>query len=125
MMAATYAAVLSMDCHITIHFWCRLTSSFACMLCRWGLPVSVVSLIWLVFAAVIFTFPTRYPITGENCNYAAAVVGGVSVGVTIAWVLSARFWFTGPRVDVDNSDAVKTKYWVTDPPRKVHGTAGR
>lgn len=89
------------------------------LLCRWSLPVSVISVIWLVFAAVIFTLPTIYPITGENFNYAAAVVGGAGLVVTIAWVLSARFWFTGPRIDVDNSDAVKTKYWVTDPPRKV------
>ena len=89
------------------------------MLCRWSFPVSIISIIWLVFAAVIFTLPTRYPVTRGNFNYAAAVVGGVCLVVTLAWVLSARFWFTGPRTDVDNSDAVKTKYWVTDPPRRV------
>ena len=85
---------------------------------RWSAVVSFVSLVWLTFAAVIFTFPQKFPIRGENFNFASVAVGGVVVVVTLAWVLSARFWFTGPRIDVDNSDAVKTKYWITDPPRK-------
>ena len=56
--------------------------------------------------------------TGANFNFAFVAVGGASVVVTLVWVLSARFWFTGPRTDVDNSDAVKTRYWISDPPRK-------
>lgn len=89
------------------------------MLYRWGRPISIVSLIWLIFAAVIFTLPQKFPMTGGNFNFAFVAVGGVAVIVTLAWVLSARFWFTGPRADVDNSDAVKTRYWISDPPRKI------
>ena len=76
------------------------------LLCRWSFLVSVISVLWLLFAAVIFTLPTRYPVTEESFNYAPAVVGGVCLVVTLAWVLSTRFWFIGPRSDVgcQNSD---------------------
>lgn len=86
--------------------------------CRWGRPIGFISLVWLVFAAVIFTLPQKYPLTGANFNFASVAVGGACVVIIAAWVLSAQFWFTGPRLDVDNSDAVRTKYWITDPPKK-------
>ena len=86
--------------------------------CRWGPLVSLASFLWLIFAAVIFTLPTKFAITGGNFNYAPVAVGGVCLIATLAWVLSASNWFNGPRIDVDNSDAVRTKYWITDPPRK-------
>ena len=78
-----------------------------------------VAVTWLLFASAIFMLPIVYPITTENFNYAPVAVGGVLLAALVAWVLSARHWFSGPIIDVDNSDAVKTKYWVTDPPKRV------
>ena len=80
--------------------------------------MGVVAVVWLLFASAIFMLPLVYPITTANLNYAPAAVGGILLLAFSAWILSARHWFSGPRTDVDNSDAVKTKYWVTDPPRK-------
>lgn len=74
-------------------------------------------MVWLLFAAAIFCLQPRWPVTAANLNFAIIAVGGAVVLVTSAWVLSAHSWFTGPRIDVDNSDAVKTKYWITDPPK--------
>ena len=88
---------------------------------RWGPSIHIISVVWLTFTAAIFCLPTVYPITLENCNFTLGVLGAVSFIATLTWLLSARYWFTGPRVDVDNSDAVKTKYWVMDPPRKASG----
>ncbi|KAL0027156.1 hypothetical protein WJX79_010857 [Trebouxia sp. C0005] len=85
---------------------------------RWSIPMDVVAVLWLSFASAIFMLPLAYPITTTNFNYAPAAVGGILLLALSAWILSARRWFSGPRTDVDNSDAVKTKYWVTDPPRK-------
>ena len=80
--------------------------------------MGVVAVVWLLFASAIFMLPLVYPITTANLNYAPAAVGGILLLAFSAWILSARHWFSGPRTDVDNSDAVNTKYWVTDPPRK-------
>lgn len=78
-----------------------------------------VAVSWLLFASAIFMLPVVYPITTKNSNYAPVAVGGILLAAFIAWVSSARNWFSGPIIDVDNSDAVKTKYWVTDPPKRV------
>ena len=86
--------------------------------CRWSPYIHLVSLLWLMFAAVTFTLPQEYPITGNNFNAAPAAIIALLILTSAAWVLSARFWFTGPRIDVDNSDAVKAKYWITDHPRR-------
>jgi len=64
----------------------------------------------------MFMLPTAYPVTSQTFNYAPVAVGGSLVLIIASWLLSARFWFSGPKVDVDNSDAVRIKYWVSDPP---------
>lgn len=79
--------------------------------------MAVVACVWLMFEAVIFMLPTMYPVTEDTLNYAPVAVGGVLTLVIASWVLSARYWFSGPIVDVDNSDAVMIKHWVSDPPR--------
>ena len=65
----------------------------------------------------MFMLPTVYPITPQTFNYAPVAVGGVLSLILASWVLSARHWFSGPKIDVDNSDAVMIRYWVSDPPR--------
>lgn len=65
----------------------------------------------------MFMMPTIYPIMSTTLNYAPAAVGGALVLILTVWVVSAQHWFHGPRTDVDNSDAVQIKYWITDPPR--------
>ena len=70
-----------------------------------------------MFASVIFMLPVVYPITAVTFNYAPAAIGGIVLLIGAAWLLSAHSWFSGPRTEVDNSDVVKVKYWISDPPR--------
>ncbi len=77
-----------------------------------------IAVVWLLFASAIFMLPVAYPINTDNFNYAPAAVGGILLAALAAWLLSAQYWFSGPRTDVDNSDIVRTLYWVTYPPRK-------
>ncbi len=79
--------------------------------------MAVVACAWLLFETAMFMLPTAYPVTSQTFNYAPVAVGGSLVLIIASWLLSARFWFSGPKVDVDNSDAVRIKYWVSDPPR--------
>jgi len=62
--------------------------------------------------------PQAFPVSVTNNNYTSTAVGSILLAALTAWLVSARHWFSGPRIDVDNSDAVRVKYWVTDPPRK-------
>lgn len=87
--------------------------------CRWSFSVGLIAFIWLMFTSVIFMLPGIYPITSVTLNYAPVAIGGVLLLIAAAWVLSAQFWFSGPKIEVDNSDVVKVNYWISDPPR--HG----
>lgn len=79
--------------------------------------MAAVACVWLFCEAAIFMLPTVYPVTAQTFNYAPVAIGGLMILMLAAWVLSARYWFSGPKIDVDNSDAVMIKYWVSDPPR--------
>ena len=73
---------------------------------------------WLMFCVVIFMLPTAYPVVSKTFNFAPALLGGILLLAVAVWFLTARFWFAGPRTDVDNSDVVKVQYWISDPPRR-------
>ena len=42
-------------------------------------------------------FPTSYPITPDNMNWTAVVLGGTLLIGGFYWVFSARYWFVGPK----------------------------
>ncbi|KAJ5210177.1 Amino acid/polyamine transporter I [Penicillium cf. griseofulvum] len=53
-----------------------------------GMTVNIVSLAWLVFAIVFFSFPYQKPVTVTNMNYTCVVVGGF-LFIELAWWLIA------------------------------------
>ncbi|PWY81639.1 putative choline transporter Hnm1 [Aspergillus sclerotioniger CBS 115572] len=55
---------------------------------KWGWFVNGVTLAWLIFAIVFFSFPYNMPVTVENMNYTCVVVGGLII-LILAW------WFVG------------------------------
>lgn len=64
---------------------------------RFGVPVAVISSIWLAVTSIVMLFPATYPVTKDNMNYAVVIVGGVLFIAAIYWIVSARHWFVGPR----------------------------
>ncbi len=66
---------------------------------RWGRPVSMLAVGWVAVIAFIFSAPAFYPWRTLNTfNFTAPIVGGIIVVVGLWWTLSAKHWFTGPRV---------------------------
>ncbi|PWY90975.1 putative choline transporter Hnm1 [Aspergillus heteromorphus CBS 117.55] len=57
---------------------------------RWAWAVNGVTVAWLVFAIVFFSFPYDMPVTVENMNYTCVVVGGLPI-LIMGW------WFVGSR----------------------------
>ncbi|HZX07405.1 MAG TPA: amino acid permease, partial [Kribbella sp.] len=65
---------------------------------RWSRPIGIVAIVWVVFITILFMLPQVSPVTGSTFNYtpiAVLVVLGFAAGY---WLLSARRWFTGPKV---------------------------
>jgi amino acid permease (GABA permease) len=56
------------------------------------------AVVWVVFIAILFMLPQFGPIGWKTFNYAPIAVVVVIGYAGISWLVSARKWFTGPRV---------------------------
>jgi amino acid permease (GABA permease) len=65
---------------------------------RWSKPVGIIACIWVVFITILFMLPTVSPIHWSNFNYTVVAVLAVIGFAGIYWLVSAKNWFTGPRV---------------------------
>lgn len=80
-----------------------------------GLPIAYISTAWLMVTSIIMFFPTEYPVTKDNMNYAVVIVGGVALIAGFYWAVSARHTYQGPKrtnldVSETSSDVVKVKH---------------
>ncbi|KAJ3694090.1 hypothetical protein LUZ60_009570 [Juncus effusus] len=60
-----------------------------------------ISVLWVATITVLFSLPVAYPITKDTLNYAPVAVGLVLIISIGYWILSARFWFNGPKTNVN------------------------
>ena len=65
---------------------------------RWSRPIGIVAIGWVAFITVLFMLPTASPVNRLNFNYTPVAVLAVLGFAGIWWIVSARHWFTGPRV---------------------------
>jgi amino acid transporter len=65
---------------------------------RWSRPVGMVAVVWVCIISVLFILPTVFPVTLGNLNYTVVAVAAVGLGTGIWWLVSARHWFRGPKV---------------------------
>ncbi|KIW11193.1 hypothetical protein PV08_10493 [Exophiala spinifera] len=66
----------------------------------WGLPVNVLACAWVVGIDVLFCFPPVMPVTKNNMNWISVVTVGLCSYIFIAWHVSQKKVFKGPRVDL-------------------------
>lgn len=65
---------------------------------RWSQPIGWISVVWVAFIAILFCLPQYSPIDINTFNYAPVAVGVVILFAGAWYFLSARKWFTGPKV---------------------------
>ena len=65
---------------------------------RWSRPIGIVAIGWVAFITVLFMLPTASPVTRLTFNYTPVAVLVVLGFAGIWWIVSARHWFTGPKV---------------------------
>ncbi|HEY6277858.1 MAG TPA: amino acid permease [Streptosporangiaceae bacterium] len=64
----------------------------------WSYVVGWIAVVWVVFIFFLFMLPTASPITRSNFNYTFVAVLVVIGFAGIYWLVSARKWFHGPKV---------------------------
>src|ERR1039457_7270330 len=65
---------------------------------RWSSVVGWIAVTWVIIITILFMLPQVGPITWTTFNYAVVAVLVVIGFAGIYWLVSARNWFTGPRV---------------------------
>lgn len=65
---------------------------------KWSRPVGTIAVVWVLFVCVVFMLPQYSPVNRDTFNYAPVAVGVVIAFAGGWWLLSARKWFTGPKV---------------------------
>jgi amino acid permease (GABA permease) len=75
---------------------------------QWSSVVGWIAVVWIVFIAILFVLPAAFPINYQtNFNYASVAVLVVLVGTGLWWLLSAKNWFKGPRVQGSAEELAK------------------
>lgn len=62
-----------------------------------SIGLNILGLLFLLFAAITFNFPTDYPVTHESMNYTSAAIGVIGLISTVTWITTGRKQFTGPQ----------------------------
>lgn len=65
---------------------------------KWTYLIGWIATVWVVIICIMFVLPEAYPVTLHDFNYAIVAVAVVLLVSGGWWVLSARHWFTGPKV---------------------------
>jgi amino acid permease (GABA permease) len=65
---------------------------------RWSYVIGWTAVVWVVIITILFMLPQVGPITWTTFNYAVVAVLVVIGFAGVYWLVSARNWFTGPRV---------------------------
>ena len=79
--------------------------------------MAVAALVWLIVAIIAFLLPISYPVTYSSMNWTPVALGGALLAIFLTWVLYARKHCHGPVTDIQNSDIVRVKPWVSS----LHG----
>ena len=93
----------------------------------WSPVIGWISVIWLVFISIIVCMPSYIPVTdAADANYAAAVTAGTFVFST-AWYYfpkyGGRYWFQGPRPNIDDSAVVAAEVGKIEDEREAEAKA--
>ena len=75
---------------------------------RWSRPVGIIAVLWIVFIAILFLLPSVAPgNTLTTFNFAPVAVGAILLYSGGYWLLSAKNWFKGPRVQGSADELAK------------------
>lgn len=63
---------------------------------KWGVPVNMFALVYLVFVIIWMPFPTMLPVTASNMNYAGPILLAIILCGIADWFISGHKRFKFP-----------------------------
>lgn len=94
---------------VVLMLWHRLSSRRTSLsygpwqLGRLGVPINIVSVVYLSYTTIFMVFPPYQPVTAENMNYSSLILGAVLISSAVYWVWKGRREYTGPNIEMRHS----------------------
>ncbi|KAI9358723.1 amino acid/polyamine transporter I [Pilaira anomala] len=66
--------------------------------------IGMIAVFWICIITVLFVLPPVYPIDAVSMNYSCLLVGLVLFGAGGSWLFYARYWFTGPVINLSTDE---------------------
>jgi amino acid transporter len=90
---------------------------------KWSYAVGWTAVVWVIFVSLYFFAPV-YPILGylrahqyrlfaNNFNWSGPLILLAFIGITIYWLVSAKNWFTGPKVQGTKEELMEIERALT------------
>ncbi|KAL1985722.1 hypothetical protein VTN96DRAFT_7470 [Rasamsonia emersonii] len=80
-----------------------------------GMVVNSVTVAWLIFAIVFFSFPFEMPVTAQNMNYTCVCVGGFLIIELLWWAVAGRAYSESmQKAREDDANAARLAVVVVD-----------
>jgi choline transport protein len=75
-----------------------------------SIALNIIGLIFLLFAAITFNFPSENPVTHQSMNYTSAAIGVIALISGITWITTGRKQFSGPgAVNISSGENTATQ----------------
>ena len=68
---------------------------------RWGLPIKLSALVYLVYVVIFVPFPASRPVTSLTMNYAAPIFIGAVLLALLDWFIRGRKKFSVPTLALE------------------------
>ncbi|KIL56787.1 hypothetical protein M378DRAFT_172402 [Amanita muscaria Koide BX008] len=73
---------------------------------RFSVPIGITAVSYCLFVVVFMSFPFTQQIRqASDMNFTFVIVAAVFIFSALSWVISARWWFTGPVPNIDTSES--------------------
>ncbi|KAK7226585.1 hypothetical protein V2G26_014588 [Clonostachys chloroleuca] len=88
---------------------------------KFGLPINIISCVWVGFLAVVACVPTVRPISISNMNWVSAVILIIITCILLVWHFRQRQLFKGPkrRQQLEEQDLVQESDHLAEKERKA------
>ncbi|KAK5107184.1 hypothetical protein LTR62_001656 [Meristemomyces frigidus] len=73
---------------------------------RWGLPINLAALCWLLPIFIFIQFPGATPTTAANMNFSSLLIGAVVLFATCYYIVIGRKLYVSPKERVHRSDGL-------------------
>jgi amino acid permease (GABA permease) len=81
---------------------------------RWSRLVGTIAVVWVGVITILFMLPQASPVTAKTFNYTPIAVLAVLGFAGIWWLVSARKWFTGPKVQGTPAELAAIEHEIGD-----------